>query len=52
MIVTDVPWQQVIWPSTTRVGMGIALAKDQRWFVVARYAPPGNYVGLNALTGT
>lgn len=36
---------QVMWKSTTKVG--IASAKDGKggWYTVARYSPPGNYVG-------
>lgn len=42
---------QVIWPSTSRVGIGMAKAADGGWFVVARYSPPGNFTGQSAFTG-
>ncbi|KAL8922473.1 MAG: hypothetical protein Q9208_005195 [Pyrenodesmia sp. 3 TL-2023] len=44
-------YTQVIWPSTTKVGVGMAKARDGGWFVVARYSPPGNFTGQSAWTG-
>lgn len=41
-------YTQVIWPSTTRVGLGMAKASDGGWYIVGRYSPPGNVVGKTA----
>ena len=38
-------YTQMIWQSTTEVGMALAVSKSGKTFVVARYSPPGNYVG-------
>ncbi|TVY17229.1 Golgi-associated plant pathogenesis-related protein 1 [Lachnellula arida] len=38
----------VIWPGTTHVGMASAAGWDGRQVVVARYAPGGNVVGMDA----
>ena len=33
---------QVVWKTTTQVGVAEALSKTNKRFVVARYSPPGN----------
>ena len=38
-------YTQMIWESTTAVGMGMAVSSNGETYVVARYNPPGNYVG-------
>ncbi|CAG9947581.1 unnamed protein product [Clonostachys rosea f. rosea IK726] len=38
-------YTQVIWKSTTKVGMAKASGSDGSVYVVARYSPPGNYIG-------
>ncbi|KAI9713372.1 MAG: hypothetical protein M1812_006650 [Candelaria pacifica] len=38
-------YTQCVWKSTTKVGMAKAQAANGKWFTVARYSPPGNYVG-------
>ncbi|CAH0058611.1 unnamed protein product [Clonostachys solani] len=38
-------YTQVIWKSTTKVGMAKAAGSDGSVYVVARYSPPGNYIG-------
>ncbi|KAK7429801.1 hypothetical protein QQZ08_003646 [Neonectria magnoliae] len=38
-------YTQVIWKSTTKVGMAIASGTNGETYVVARYSPPGNYIG-------
>lgn len=40
-------YTQVVWKSTTKVGMAIASGSSGT-FVVARYSPPGNYIGETA----
>lgn len=35
----------MIWSGTTHVGMGLAVSPSGTTYVVARYSPPGNYVG-------
>lgn len=42
---------QVIWPGTTHVGMASAVKYDGRQVIVARYAPCGNVIGMNAYHG-
>ncbi|CAO1601034.1 hypothetical protein XANCAGTX0491_004702 [Xanthoria calcicola] len=42
---------QMIWPSTTRLGIGMARDDDGGVFVVGRYSPPGNFSGKSAYTG-
>ncbi|GKT43314.1 pathogenesis-related protein 1B [Colletotrichum spaethianum] len=37
-------YTQIVWKSTTKVGMAIA-TNSQGTYVVARYSPPGNYIG-------
>ncbi|TVY89164.1 Golgi-associated plant pathogenesis-related protein [Lachnellula willkommii] len=44
-------YTQVIWPGTTHVGMASAVGWDGRQVVVARYAPCGNVVGMDAFHG-
>ena len=38
-------YTQMIWRSTTQVGVGVAVCKNGALMVVANYAPAGNYVG-------
>ena len=38
-------YTQMIWSSTTEVGIGKATSASGREFVAARYSPPGNYIG-------
>ncbi|KAL8839529.1 MAG: hypothetical protein Q9176_004390 [Flavoplaca citrina] len=44
-------YTQAIWPSTKRLGVGMARDDDGGVFVVARYSPPGNFTGRSAYTG-
>ncbi|KAL8820648.1 MAG: hypothetical protein Q9223_001170 [Gallowayella weberi] len=44
-------YTQVIWPSTTAVGVALAHDDDGGVFVVGRYSPPGNFSGKNAFQG-
>ncbi|KZL70697.1 SCP-like extracellular protein [Colletotrichum tofieldiae] len=37
-------YTQIVWKSTTKVGMALA-TNSQGTYVVARYSPPGNYIG-------
>ncbi|KAK9772565.1 putative CAP domain-containing protein [Seiridium cardinale] len=41
-------YTQIVWSSTTNVGMGLATGSDGAVYVVARYSPPGNYIGETA----
>ncbi|XTI82406.1 carbohydrate-binding module family 50 protein [Cenococcum geophilum] len=43
-------WTQCIWPTTTKVGLGMAKGNGA-CVVVGRYAPPGNWNGKSAWTG-
>jgi hypothetical protein len=36
---------QIVWPSTTAVGMGSAVDSSGNTYVVARYSPEGNVTG-------
>ncbi|KAH6638523.1 CAP domain-containing protein [Truncatella angustata] len=38
-------YTQVMWSSTNRIGMANATAANGGVYIVARYSPPGNYVG-------
>ncbi|KPM39550.1 hypothetical protein AK830_g7004 [Neonectria ditissima] len=38
-------YTQIVWSSTTKVGMAIATGSNGDTYVVARYSPPGNYFG-------
>ena len=38
-------YTQMIWKNTTEVGMALAVSKSGATYVVARYSPPGNFVG-------
>ncbi|KAL8924400.1 MAG: hypothetical protein Q9172_002702 [Xanthocarpia lactea] len=44
-------YTQAIWPSTTKIGVGMARDSDGGRFVVARYSPPGNWSGKDAYKG-
>ncbi|KAM0798239.1 CAP domain-containing protein [Usnea florida] len=44
-------YTQVIWPSTTHVGVASAKTKSGANFIVGRYSPPGNFTGESAYTG-
>ncbi|WQF78519.1 Putative CAP domain-containing protein [Colletotrichum destructivum] len=37
-------YTQIVWKSTTKVGMALA-TNSQGTYVVARYSPPGNFIG-------
>ena len=41
----------MIWSGTTHVGMGLAISPSGTTYVVARYSPPGNYVGQSPAQG-
>ncbi|TVY58542.1 Cysteine-rich venom protein latisemin [Lachnellula cervina] len=41
-------YTQVIWPGTTHVGMASAVGYGGRQVIVARYAPCGNVIGMDA----
>ncbi|KAL8690836.1 MAG: hypothetical protein Q9218_003816 [Villophora microphyllina] len=45
-------YTQVIWPTTTNVGIGMAQSGDGGVFIVGRYSPPGNWSGQSAFTGS
>lgn len=38
-------YTQIIWKSTTKIGMGIASDGSGGYYVVARYTPEGNVIG-------
>ena len=38
-------YTQMIWSTTTEVGMARAVSSSGKEYVVARYSPPGNWVG-------
>ncbi len=38
-------YSQMVWKSTTHVGIGISRCKDGETLIVANYNPPGNWVG-------
>ena len=38
-------YTQMVWKSTTKVGIALARSSDGKEYIVARYSPPGNYVG-------
>ena len=38
-------YTQMIWYSTKYLGVGSAMSTDGKVYVVARYNPPGNYIG-------
>lgn len=38
-------YTQMVWESTTQVGMALAVSKSGATYVVARYSPAGNYIG-------
>lgn len=42
---------QVIWPTTTRVGLASAKSSEGGKFIVGRYSAPGNFTGESAFTG-
>lgn len=44
-------YTQVIWPSTTHVGIAMAKTRNGANFIVGRYSGPGNYTGVSAYTG-
>ncbi|KAL8736630.1 MAG: hypothetical protein Q9181_002307 [Wetmoreana brouardii] len=44
-------YTQCIWPTTTKVGVGMAKAADGGVYVVGRYSPPGNWGGKDAYNG-
>ncbi|KAL8852000.1 MAG: hypothetical protein Q9221_003105 [Calogaya cf. arnoldii] len=44
-------YTQCIWPTTKRLGVGMAKDDDGGVFVVGRYAPTGNWSGKSAYTG-
>ncbi|KAL6722170.1 hypothetical protein ACLMJK_001277 [Lecanora helva] len=44
-------YTQVIWPSTTRVGLASAKSSNGGNFIVGRYSPPGNFSGESAWSG-
>jgi len=41
----------MIWSGTTHMGMGLAISSSGTTYVVARYSPPGNYVGQSPAQG-
>lgn len=38
-------YTQMIWKTSTHVGMALAVSESGATYVVARYSPPGNFVG-------
>jgi uncharacterized protein YkwD len=41
-------YTQMVWKSTTKVGIGVAQCSGGGIIIVANYDPPGNYLGENA----
>jgi pathogenesis-related protein 1 len=41
-------YTQMVWSSTTEVGIGTATCKSGSIIIVANYSPPGNYMGQKA----
>src|SRR5258708_1236388 len=41
-------YTQMVWKSTTKVGIGQAVCKDGAIIIVGNYDPPGNYLGEKA----
>jgi uncharacterized protein YkwD len=41
-------YTQMVWRSTTKVGIGVARCSNGAIIIVANYDPPGNYLGENA----
>jgi len=39
-------YTQMIWSTTTHVGIGYAITPSGQTYVVARYNPPGNWMGV------
>lgn len=44
-------YTQVIWPSTTKMGLASAKSSNGSTFIVGRYSAPGNFMGHSAFTG-
>ncbi|WP_198166965.1 CAP family protein [Microbispora sp. ATCC PTA-5024] len=42
---TSGPFTQVVWKSSTRLGVGLARSAHGGWYAVAVYAPGGNVIG-------
>ena len=38
-------YTQMVWKSTTKVGIALARSSEGKEYIVARYSPPGNYIG-------
>lgn len=38
-------YTQMVWKSTTKVGIALARSSEGKEYIVARYSPPGNYLG-------
>ena len=38
-------YTQMIWSTTTEVGIAVAISDTGKVYVAARYSPPGNWVG-------
>ncbi len=38
-------YTQIVWRSTTHMGLGVAVSNSGETYVVARYNPPGNFFG-------
>ena len=38
-------YTQMIWSTTTEVGIAVAISDSGKVYVAARYSPPGNYIG-------
>lgn len=38
-------YTQMIWSTTTEVGIAMAISDSGKVYVAARYSPPGNYIG-------
>ena len=36
---------QVVWKGSRKLGVGLARSASDRWYVIAVYDPPGNYLG-------
>ena len=39
-------YTQMVWNTTTQVGMGAAQCRNGAWIIVANYSPRGNYIGV------
>jgi hypothetical protein len=46
------PIAQAVWNTTTKIGIASASDSKGAWYTVARYSPPGNFVGKKPYPST